>query len=90
VAVFGRRQGGRGRRSAYAAKPDRVGFRRYMPITLVYWFGAVLFTFCAVAVGAYVVDAVVNDIGNDWIAAGFVLLLLLYVVYLFGTTRVRE
>lgn len=61
-----------------------------MPITLVYWFGAVLFAFCAVAVAAYVVEAVVDDIGNDWIAAGFVLLLLLYTVYLFGSTRVRE
>ena len=91
-AIFGSRKkgAGRGRRSKYAPAASDTGLRRFLPITWQHWFGFILFSLVGVAVAVEMVRAAVEGRGSDPIAAFGLLLLIAFVVYRFGTTRVTE
>jgi hypothetical protein len=79
-----------GRRRNYAPAPDQVGVRKYLPIDWVNWFGLTLFGFIFIALAAETVHAVSESRGSDIVAAGLVTVGFGYMVYLFGTTRLRQ
>lgn len=79
-----------GRRRHYAPPPDQIGYRRYLPVGWVNWLGMVLFALIFVALLVETVVALIEADGTDPIAAGFMTVAFGYMVYLFGTTRLRE
>lgn len=91
-ALFGsRRKGaGRGRRSNYAPSATDVGIRRFFPVIWQHWYGFIIFSLVGVAVTAEMIRAIAQGRGADPIAAGVLLLLIGYVIYRFGSTRVTD
>ena len=91
-SLFGpRRKGaGRGRRSNYAPAATDVGLRRFLPVSWQHWFGFILFSLVAIAVAVDMFRALIDGRGLDPFAAAGVLLLVLFVVYRFATTRVTD
>jgi len=91
-AIFGsnRKGAGRGRRSNYAPPKTDVGFRRFFPVIWQHWYGFILFSLVGIAVFAELITAVKEGRGSDPIAAGVVLVLVGYVIYRFGATRVTD
>jgi hypothetical protein len=91
-AIFGSRKkgAGRGRRSKYAPAASDVGLRRFLPVTWQHWYGFILFSLVGAAVAADGVRAIIQGRGADPIAAFGVLVLILFVIYKFGTTRVTD
>ena len=79
-----------GRRRNYAPKPDQVGSRKYLPIGWANWLGFVLFGLITIAMAAEFVASIVESRGADFIAAGAMTVGLAYMVYLFGTVRLRD
>lgn len=78
-----------GRRRNYAPPPDEVGYRRFLPVGWVNWLGLAVFTFIFVALIAETIRATVTGRGTDPIAAVALTIAFGYMVYLFGTTRLR-
>jgi hypothetical protein len=79
-----------GRRRNYGPRPDQIGFRKYMPTYWANWLGLVLFGVVGVSFlcwGVYYMTAA-------QLANGIVALALAgalgYMVYLFGSTRLRD
>ena len=83
------RRGG-GRRRNYAPAPDTVGARKYLPVGWVNWLGLVIFALIFFALLAETIRATVDGRGADPIAAAVMTLAFGYMVYLFGTTRLRD
>ncbi len=79
-----------GRRRNYAPKPDEIGTRKYLPIGWANWLGFVLFGLITLAMAAEFVASIVESRGADPIAAGVMTFGLGYMVYLFGTVRLRD
>ena len=79
-----------GRRRNYAPAPDQVGARKYLPVDWVNWMGLALFGFIFIALAAETVHAIAEDRGSDIVAAALTTAGFAYMVYLFGTTRLRQ
>lgn len=79
-----------GRRRNYAPPPDMVGYRKYLPVGWVNWLGLVMFALIFVALAAETLRATIDGRGADPIAAGAMTAGFGYMVYLFGTTRLRD
>jgi hypothetical protein len=79
-----------GRRRNYAPKPDQIGSRKYLPIGWANWLGFVLFGLITIAMAAEFVTSLAQARGADPIAAGLMTVGLGYMVYLFGTVRLRD
>jgi hypothetical protein len=79
-----------GRRRNYGPRPDQIGFRRFMPNYWANWLGSALFGL----VGIAFVDWGVFYVFDQQVANGLVALALAvalgYMVYLFGSTRLRD
>jgi len=78
-----------GRRRNYAPAPDQVGYRAKLPTGWANWLGFVLFGIVGIAV---IVAAVVYAADARWADAVVAAALgagMVYMVYLFGTTRLR-
>lgn len=83
-------EGRGGRRRNYAPPPDQVGFRRYLPVGWVNWLGLAVFGLITVALLAETIAAILETRGTDPIAAGALTAGFAYMVYLFGTIRLRD
>jgi hypothetical protein len=79
-----------GRRRNYAPKPDQIGTRKYLPIGWANWLGFVLFGLITLAMAAEFVTSLAESRGADPVAAGLMTVGLAYMVYLFGTVRLRD
>lgn len=79
-----------GRRRNYAPAADQVGVRKYLPVDWVNWFGLTLFGLIFIALAAETVHAVSESRGSDIVAAALFTAAFAYMVYLFGTTRLRQ
>lgn len=79
-----------GRRRNYAPPPDEVGYRKYLPVGWVNWFGLALFGLIFLALIAETIRAGVEQRGTDPIAAAALTITFGYMVYLFGRTRLRD
>lgn len=78
-----------GRRRNYAPAPDQVGWRAKIPTGWANWLGFALFGFCCVAVLVGAVVYAGNGDYADAVVAAALGAALAYMVYLFGTTRLR-
>lgn len=85
-----KRQAAGSRRSKYAPKPDQVGTRKYLPVGITNTGGFIMFGLIGLAILVEFFDALRDGRGNDPIAIAVVFGLFATMVYLFGTTRVRE
>ena len=79
-----------GRRRNYAPAADEVGVRKYLPVDWVNWFGLTLFGIIFVALAAETIHAISQSRGSDIVAAALFTAAFAYMVYLFGTTRLRQ
>lgn len=79
-----------GRRRNYAPPPDQVGYRKYMPTGWANWLGFCLFLFVGGAIAVASVTYLVKAQWADAVAAVLMASALLYMVYLFGSTRLRD
>lgn len=79
-----------GRRRNYAPTSDRVGFRRFLPVTWAHWLGFVLFGVIFVALCAEIVASAADGRGADPIAATILAAAFGWMVYLFATTRAKD
>lgn len=79
-----------GRRRNYGPRPDQVGFRRYIPNYWANWLGLALFGVVGISFFCwglyYMTDA---QLANGIVALGLAGALG-YMVYLFGSTRLRD
>ena len=79
-----------GRRRNYGPRPDQIGLRRYIPNYWANWLGFALFGL----VGMAFLGWSLYYIAAQHVANGFVALALAaamaYMVYLFGSTRLRD
>lgn len=78
-----------GRRRNYASADEREGIRSRLPTGWANWLGFVLFGFCGVAVLVAAVFYTAEGDYADAIVAAALGCALAYMVYLFGTTRLR-
>ncbi|MFN8108870.1 MAG: hypothetical protein U0Y82_03365 [Thermoleophilia bacterium] len=79
-----------GRRANYAPAADQVGYRKYLPTGWANWLGFGLFLFVG---GAMLVAGVTYVADTKWADAVAALVMggaLMYMTYLFGTTRLRD
>jgi hypothetical protein len=79
-----------GRRRNYAPAADAVGIRKYLPVDWVNWFGLALFGVIFIALAAETVHSIAQSRGSDIVAAALTTVGFGYMVYLFGTTRLRQ
>lgn len=85
----GKKKSSGGRRRNYAPPPDQVGLRGKLPTGWANWLGFFLFGFCGIAVLVASVVYALDGVRADAVVAFGLGLALLYMVYLFGTTRLR-
>jgi hypothetical protein len=79
-----------GRRRNYGPRPDQIGFRRFMPNYWANWLGSALFGLVGIAfVGWGVFYVFDQQVANGLVALALAVALG-YMVYLFGSTRLRD
>jgi len=79
-----------GRRANYAPTVDQVGYRKYLPAGWANWLGFALFLFVGGAILVASVTYIADAMWADAIAAVLMGSAMMYMVYLFGTTRLRD
>jgi hypothetical protein len=83
----GTRRGGR--RRNYAPAPDQVGWRAKLPTGWANWLGFVLFGIVGICVFVAAALFAADGVWADAVVAAALGAGMLYMVYLFGTTRLR-
>lgn len=78
-----------GRRRNYGPRPDELGIRKYIPNYWANWLGFLLFGIVGVDFLGWGVYYVVDQTYADAIVAVALSGALAYMVYLFGSTRLR-
>lgn len=78
-----------GRRRNYAARDETPSLRSRLPTGWANWLGFALFGVCSIGVLSWSVVYVGRGDWADAAVAGCLGLALVYMVYLFGTTRLR-
>lgn len=79
-----------GRRSNYAPKPDQIGYRKFLPNFWANWLGFILFGVVGISFFCWGVYYVSAHTFADAIVALGLSIALGYMVYLFGSTRLRD
>jgi hypothetical protein len=79
-----------GRRRNYGPSPDAVGYRRFVPNYWANWLGFGLFAVVAVTFLCWSVYYVADQQFANGIVALALTVALGYMVYLFGSTRLRD
>lgn len=79
-----------GRRANYAPTVDQVGYRKYLPSGWANWLGFCLFLFVGGAIAVASVTYIIDGLWADSVAAIGMTAAMVYMVYLFGTTRLRD
>ena len=79
-----------GRRRNYGPRPDEMGLRRFVPNYWANWLGFALFGVVGISFLAWGVYYVFDAQVADGIVALGLSIALAYMVYLFGSTRLRD
>jgi hypothetical protein len=79
-----------GRRRNYGPRPDQIGFRRYMPNFWANWLGFALFGLVGIAFLCWGLYYMTDQQVPNGIVALSLAAALAYMVYLFGSTRLRD
>ncbi|MFN8122396.1 MAG: hypothetical protein U0237_08210 [Thermoleophilia bacterium] len=79
-----------GRRANYAPAVDQVGYRKYLPAGWANWLGFALFLFVGGAILVASLTYLADAMWADAVAALGMGGAMMYMVYLFGTTRLRD
>ncbi len=79
-----------GRRANYAPTVDQVGYRKYLPSGWANWLGFCLFLFVGGAITIASITYIADGLWADSVAAVGMAAAMMYMVYLFGTTRLRD
>ncbi len=79
-----------GRRRNYGPTPDQIGIRKYIPNYWANWLGFVLFAFVGLSMFGWGVYYVIDATYADAVVAIGLAGALGYMVFLFGSTRLRD
>jgi len=79
-----------GRRRNYGPRPDEIGIRRYIPNYWANWLGFALFGLVGIAFLGWGFYYMTDQQAANGIVALALALAMAYMVYLFGSTRLRD
>lgn len=79
-----------GRRRNYGPRPDQIGLRKYVPSYWANWLGFIMFAAVGISFFCWGVYYMTDAQLANGVVALALSVVLAYMVYLFGSTRLRD